>query len=371
MPIRIAKKIVMSHLHPVGGAILARRETRRVQRWLAACRIERTPVAFLTLTYDPKRYSEFVDAATYEEIYNDAKANRHVSRFFNELGTRTRRDFSGCWRAKMEFTKSGLIHFHILVRGWSYISHSELVRVWGRGAVNVKSAKRQHAAYIAKYSCKGGHASYPDFIYDQPVQSVKIWGTSHGFWSFLDRVDSRTASVRPEELSEPPDDPEPTWRPPRVSRPRDTHSNIRDQLSASNHITMATPDGGDTIEFPVALSTIECGLYLSGYEPGRSYWGHTEWDVPLSVLRYIAIECQRAEGLADTEATFNSFCNAMIKEADSVDDRAEFRGEGGDGGGLNLFIYQNSAQLTDDETGWHERRCGLPRDQWPDDIAPF
>ena len=176
---------------------MAQVEARRMERWLRWCQKWHHPVTFLTLTFDPKAFKHVEADNLSEWLWDHANENKWVSRFFTRLGEHAGQSFKGKWRAKAEFHKSGMLHFHVLVRNMKYVHNDVLGDIWGHGYVSAKRANKTHAGYIAKYNAKVG-TGYPNWLYDRPRRSVKIWGTSPGFFSGVEKERKLEQDLRTE-----------------------------------------------------------------------------------------------------------------------------------------------------------------------------
>ncbi len=180
----VARKRCMSHLDPIAGPVLACRAAKRLQHWFEWCKVNGQGVMFLTLTYDPKLFGDPNDHDTNRKVYVKARDGKHVSRLMSALSQALQIDLKGKWICKTEFQKTGLLHFHVLVRGMRFIPHQLLRDLWGKGHVFAQQAKKSVGSYISKYQAKT--ADYPEFMYRLPRRGVKIWGTSPGFWKVVE-----------------------------------------------------------------------------------------------------------------------------------------------------------------------------------------
>lgn len=136
---------------------------------------------FLTLTVKD-------DGGGIEEAYDEVQRNKGVSRFFKELSDRTGVNFAGRWICKLEFTKKGMLHFHILIMDVRYIAHAVIEECWGRGFVWVNQFYPDRSdgvsAYFSKSTCSyvGKALHIPHWVRQRPVGSIKVVRTSPGFW---------------------------------------------------------------------------------------------------------------------------------------------------------------------------------------------
>lgn len=98
----------------------------------------------------------------------------------------------GRWLCKMEFQRGGWVHWHLVVIGFDRIDQALLEKCWRHGFVWVRRAGEAELRYVCKYVGKAG--SFPAFVYQRPIRSVKIIRTSPGFWS-VDGAAERADSV--------------------------------------------------------------------------------------------------------------------------------------------------------------------------------
>ena len=133
---------------------------------------------FITLTYDPKQWTSA------QECFDRARADKHVSRFMRKLarhlGAKT---LKGKFICKLEFQKSGFVHWHILLLDVGFIKpvlFRQIYDLWGKGSVNVKPLTEENLNYLTKYVAKDG--SLPGWVYGYPARSIKVVRPSQGFW---------------------------------------------------------------------------------------------------------------------------------------------------------------------------------------------
>jgi hypothetical protein len=137
---------------------------------------------FLTLTYRQDDY----DSA--RDLYRSQSEERHIRMFIRRLSHYLGDNLNGRWTRKMEFTKGGFVHFHLIIDSPRFIPHSDLEQIWGHGFVWINQCKWQHIKYFTKYIAKTEH-SFPPFLYNQRSRSVKIVATSPNFWRGPVRTD--------------------------------------------------------------------------------------------------------------------------------------------------------------------------------------
>ena len=105
-------------------------------------------IKFLTLTYK-------------ENMQDMDKANNTFKKFIQKL--RYRQDNGFKYIAVVEFQKRGAIHYHILLTGFKYMPHKELLELWKVGSVDIRAVTDKGlqledvtniGAYIVKYMTK-------------------------------------------------------------------------------------------------------------------------------------------------------------------------------------------------------------------------
>lgn len=143
---------------------------------------------FLTLTYSREEWGGP------RELYRAASAERHVRRFIEGLSAYLGESLTGRWIRKMEFQRGGWVHWHLIILGVKRIDYVALSELWGFGHVWISRASRRRVSYFAKYLSKESDVA-PEWIYAEPVRSVKVVATSPGFWG-----ESSKASQAPERL---------------------------------------------------------------------------------------------------------------------------------------------------------------------------
>lgn len=170
-----------SWLDPESAGILGWKLGKRLE-----ARCEGHTGRFLTLTYDPKEWGSA------QECFDRARADKHVSRFMRKLGGLLAVDLKGKWLCKMEFQKSGFVHWHILLLDVGFIDpekFNQIYALWGKGSIDVKPLTPANIRYLTKYVAKGGMV--PGWVYAYPSRSIKVVRPSLGFWE-----DERAAKAR-------------------------------------------------------------------------------------------------------------------------------------------------------------------------------
>ncbi len=147
---------------------------------------------FTTLTVDPERFG-YDERACYEA------GKAHMRRFLAALRDLVGHDFRWCW--KMEFHRSGFVHWHLC---WDHRSKlppwqlEEIGHLWGLGRVETKRIRSGTLDYLWKYIAKesfsdGRGLGLPGWFLDHRHQSgsdrpqtydrVRFWQTSRGFYT--------------------------------------------------------------------------------------------------------------------------------------------------------------------------------------------
>lgn len=286
MAVRIRSKVFRSPLDPITGRYLASVEIGRMTDWLRWCRENEQRVTFLTLTYDPRPYE--CEENPSRSCFHDSRRLKHLPKFMQRLSDLAGKDLKGLWRSKLEFQPgTGMPHYHILIRDLGFVDQRDVQDAWGHGIVDIREAREEHAAYIAKYQAKG--STGPDWLYDEPVRSVKIWSTSPGF--FTSTIDF------PEDGLDEPD----LSMPVRINTERKAMSEslegdddavvtYRDAIDRARSILVAVDDAGNKIQSKIPISSV--GLLLSFY--GCSFqggkWGWYEYDATLQDVNRAIVE---------------------------------------------------------------------------------
>ncbi|MDA8375602.1 MAG: hypothetical protein M0Z50_00745 [Planctomycetia bacterium] len=161
------------------GRILANKTANKL---VARCQDEK--VLKIELTYDRSEY------ANPEDLYDCVRAERHIRRFIASLAIFLGCSLKGKWLCKMEFQHGGWVHWHLILLGVDYINHAELMRLWGHGYVWIRRAGEADLRYTCKYFAK--EDGLPDFLYLQPIRSVKFIRASPGFWNQESVLDKTT-----------------------------------------------------------------------------------------------------------------------------------------------------------------------------------
>jgi|GEM_PF-6275770 len=383
--------------------MLASAEATRMRAWLEACREAKESVAFISLTYDPSEFGGLDDPDCCESAWRASKDGKHVSRFMSRVEELSDVSLKGCWRAKMEFQNNGLIHYHILCRSWPYVDQRVLQEAWGWGIVHVQRAKTGHAEYIAKYQAKAG--GYPEFLYRQARRSVKIWGTSPGFWKFL----QKDAEQEPEPVADDVGDvnglPQAldtmrkAWRESCASW--DGDETIGEAIERANRLIVARDSRGNAIEGIGNMPTVAVCLTLMGCNLQGSKWGWFKFDnASLQQVELALRNARTVESLIKSEADYGTFWRHELETVD-VDQEAEPMHAGGSRtrasalssllliktedraqelvvrehrrADLKLRRWCENVERTNacQQQSQPETFCGVPFEQWPDEVAPF
>lgn len=140
------------------------------------CRLEQKgKCVFITLTYDQSDYENPL------ELYRVTREDRHVRRFKERLQKYLGENLNGKWARKMEFTKSGWLHYHMILETNKFIPHTDLLQLWGHGHVWINQLKTQHIRYFTKYVAKQ-FESLPSYLLGERPRSIKIVAVSPTFW---------------------------------------------------------------------------------------------------------------------------------------------------------------------------------------------
>lgn len=194
----IKQKICMSHLDPEGGRLLAHYKAKRLTRLLKWAKSMRIPAVMVTCTYDHRAWGWPDDDHAPQKLYEAAERNQHAARFMQRLEEYLQEDLRGKWVRKAEFQRGGWLHYHFIILGIAFIPHDDLTRIWSHGHVDIRRVSKKTGHYVAKYQSKAGEG-YPDFLYDRPRNSVKIWGTSPGFWKPVEDRESVAEGENPSD----------------------------------------------------------------------------------------------------------------------------------------------------------------------------
>ncbi|QQE10816.1 hypothetical protein JD969_15095 [Planctomycetota bacterium] len=388
MSLYIRQKMVLSHLHPVGGLVLASRETKRMRRWLAWCRANKRNVKFITLTYDLRPYQDKIRPDQLPEfMYDMSKQDRHVIRMFERLEQYTGEKLTGRWRAKMEFHRSGILHYHILVRDMPFVHQRDLTDLWGHGRVDIRMARIKHAEYMAKYQTKEG--SYPEFLYDKPRRSVKVWGTSRGFFSVLEDSEGgqsgKLSEGQREEIRSDIQSSESVKQ-----DDYDRKMTIREMLEESQNKVIVKDEAGVRTEYLGNENDFACALWLSGYKRQDRRFGWSNYDITpyqLNRVYELVVEMRNMSRALDSEKlnelvyTDQAVIDYYEKEAHARSTSGPSEEEGvSPFSCIRLQVFPDTQEgLTNSEldgmkdSELYERQfvCGIPRDEWPDEYAPF
>lgn len=129
---------------------------------------------FITLTLDPKLFADAGSGFDY--------ARDRLRRVFHKLrqgveceGKRYVIDAPYC--VKVEFHKSGWVHFHVIFLTRRFIPADLLTKVWGMGRVNIKRIANEDFHYLLKYVCKP--ADMPDWV--KRRKRLRVFQSARGF----------------------------------------------------------------------------------------------------------------------------------------------------------------------------------------------
>ena len=134
---------------------------------------------FITLTLDPKKVGNHESGMH----YGKARMKRFYEALDNKFGFRT-----SCM--KMEFHKSGAVHWHIMYDYKKKFTKSEMAFIsdaWGLGRINIKANKCSNLDYMWKYVTKGG-TDIPDWFMDgwhdgKTYEKTRFWSARKGFYT--------------------------------------------------------------------------------------------------------------------------------------------------------------------------------------------
>lgn len=343
----------MSHLHPVGGKILASRVSKRLERRLVYARNNKQPGLFLSMTYDHGPYDPN-SAEGPENLWDTAQKEKHVHVFMEMLESHLGRSLKGCWTRKAEFQTGGWLHYHVILLGVPFIPHHVLKDCWEHGHIFVTKIRPKHAHYMAKYQGKAG--AYPDFLLDKPSRSVKIWGTSPGFWSPVETPTIRLGGPRVGKMPDSLDDllnqydiiPErPTNR--EVFDEADKWTNV--VCDQTKHATRLRCDMGSLV---IILHASGCEVEGNAY--GALLVGATLQDA--IVAKY-------------------HINGAYEKTTHQPEHRGPQGGlsagapASGEAASLYLIPLQDRSWEANNGQLNEEIVCPIPAEQWPDEAAPF
>lgn len=132
---------------------------------------------FITLTLDPEKFD-------YDPEEGYEKGKRHLREFLYQLdkylGRPQRTPY--CW--KLEFTRSGWPHWHIIFLYKKSIPAQVLNTLWGRGRTNIEMIRDESFSYLFKYVSKTAD-DIPPFIMKR--KQVRFFQSSKGFLASKDR----------------------------------------------------------------------------------------------------------------------------------------------------------------------------------------
>lgn len=129
---------------------------------------------FITLTYRVDEYKNGLD------LYRKQSEERHIRLFIRRLSNYLGQSLTGRWVRKMEFTKGGYPHFHLIIDSPRYIPQRDLNEIWGFGHTWINQAHWKHIKYFCKYL--GKDLNLPSWLYLERSRSVKIVAASPCFW---------------------------------------------------------------------------------------------------------------------------------------------------------------------------------------------
>lgn len=337
MAIRVRRKVVMSHLCPEGGRLLANRYSKRLKRRMAFARLEKQPFVFITLTYDREPYGGTYDPDGPERLWDASIKEQHVALFFRRLQRLTGLDLSGKWVRKAEFQRGGWLHFHAIVIGFKRIDANLLREAWGHGRVHIAAGRRQHGEYIAKYQSKAG-IGYPAFLYDRLGKSVKIWGCSRGFWRPIEDRDSVPMRQSQRDIASAPFAD--------LEKAYGIERTIGERIDEARSTLVVRSDCGRSVELPdLDLGSFLYALRVTGSPCLGSQWGWLEYDTTLDQAE-AAARFARAKYRAAVKGA------ALAAPADAR---------------LSLFNQQE----TDSDDSSEPVLELVGSSTWPDEFAPF
>jgi hypothetical protein len=143
---------------------------------------------FITLTYDQ---SDYESAAG---LYRMQSQERHIRRFIARVSDYLGVNLTGKWTRKLEFTKGGWCHFHVILDSPIKIPFADLTELWGHGHVWVNTCNRKRLQYFCKYISKS-FDKLPAYLMAEKSRSIKIIATSPNFYGIEDKK-PRTASPK-------------------------------------------------------------------------------------------------------------------------------------------------------------------------------
>jgi len=79
---------------------------------------------------------------------------------------------------KVEFHKSGWVHFHVIFRTRRFIPAELIAKLWGLGRVNVQRISNKTFRYLLKYVTKAG--GLPDWVLGRT--RIRVFQSSRGFY---------------------------------------------------------------------------------------------------------------------------------------------------------------------------------------------
>ncbi len=141
---------------------------------------------FITLTIDPSKY--------YDEEHCFEVGNRHFRQFLYLLRLEYG-DFE--FMKKIEFHKSGYVHWHLIVSIRQKVDIPFVRKIWGKGRIDVEKVRRKYAQgaidYLFKYACKA--QDLPEWVLKR--KTFRFVSFSKNF--FTGEKPSPTPSKRPSQ----------------------------------------------------------------------------------------------------------------------------------------------------------------------------
>lgn len=130
---------------------------------------------FITLTYRPEDYKNGL------QLYREQREKRHIQKFIERLQRYLGVSLKGKWARKMEMTKSGYLHFHLIINSQKYVPHADLTTIWGHGFVWINRLNQERLQYFCKYVAKS-FEQLPSYLLGERPRSIKVVAVSPTFW---------------------------------------------------------------------------------------------------------------------------------------------------------------------------------------------
>ncbi|MEM9418754.1 MAG: hypothetical protein AAGA25_06795 [Planctomycetota bacterium] len=260
------------------------------------------------------------------------------------------RSLKGQWIRKAEFQHGGWLHYHIILLGLDFIPHAALKMCWPHGHIFVKRINTKVAGYMAKYQAKAG--GYPDFLYDKPVRSVKIWGTSPGFWSPIEDFERKVSNIKRPREKDSLDELMDAYD---LIPERGTNREAIDEASKWTHVS---DDNGNVAKLRVDSGTLITLLHSSGCEVVGNAYGAVLVDATLQ------------DAIVAKYHTTGAYTQSQRPE-DSGEVGSAHAESGREAAGLHLIGLQDRISSGEDMPETVMPKCPIPRDDWPDEAAPF